>query len=715
MPRVSLRRWCSAITLLAILQGCSDQGPGGTPDAARLVGDTNIFGLAVGGVLDLRLECLDRRGRVLRGTPAAWVVNNPLQFEERPGRVALDFTSGRARIRGVSEGPVFLAGGCLEAPELRYQASSGHFYGSPLIRHVRVGVLGSSDTAWILDGADDTLHLRAPSVEDSLSGVTQLLTARDAIGTPRALNPAEFNWNSDDTTVARVGADGFVRAQGPGITTLRIQRRSRTLTRPVRVESVAPSPAYDITLVDAHWTQGAQDEAQRIPIVRNGRAAAVNVLAHATNNAAASAVTLQVWNAEGQSVWTHRVPLTPTVDGAPSLAAPSAQILVPRPVVRVAASWRVTLDRVSDADPAFADANAGNDSWPRTGTLPLVAVTAPTLRLRLVPLRLAGNGDYVVPLTPEMGVFYDSTARIRLPLGEVVISIEPPLRVQTRMATAAELAIDPNADAELWSEALDAVDSRRLASGAKRSDYWVGVLPKPSAESSTRWGGMAYLPASARDDGPMSRSMLVRGHDWYASPVSASGTLSHELGHSFGLRHAPCGTAGGPDPAYPVVGGGVGSWVHWVSAWEHGTATRAELIAPTVGDFMGYCPSNYVGPYHYRAMLAWRATADEVFATAAVSTRVLAVRGSLSERGITVRRPAVMDAEPVDAPGSDVTVEVLAADGRVLARGRARTGQLSDGTAIPFVAQLPISPSIEAAMARVRVTRGAMRAESVLR
>jgi len=482
------------------------------------------------------------------------------------------------------------------------------------------------------------------------------------------------------------------------------------------VDSVVPSGRWDIALIDAHWTQGAQDEANRIPIVRNGRAAAVNVLAHATPNAPASSVTLHVWNAAGQSVWSQRVPLAPAMNEAPSFAAPSAQILVPRPVVLVAASWRLTLERNTDTDETFTDANANNDRWPRTGALPLAATTAPPLRLRLVPIRLAGNDNYLVPITPDLHVRYDSIARIRLPIGQVTITVEPPLTLQSRMRTAAELTADRSADAELWSEGIEAVDARRLASGAGRSDYWLGVLPKPTPESSTRWAGVGYVPSNARDVGPMSRSMLARGHDWYpSSPFAAGGTVAHELGHNFGLRHAPCGNPSFLDPSYPVADGGVGNWVHWVSTWEHGSATRAATIAASAGDLMSYCSGGFIGPFHTRAILAWRMMADEAFAMAPSATRVVSVRGSLTERRIMVRTPEFMDAEPIDVAAGGILVEVLGHDGRVLLRGRARTGQLSEGSAIPFVAQLPIGSLRESDIARVRVTQGTRRSEAALR
>ena len=43
-------------------------------------------------------------------------------------------------------------------------------------------------------------------------------------------------------------------------------------------------------------------------------------------------------------------------------------------------------------------------------------------------------------------------------------------------------------------------------------------------------------------------AQALRGHTY-------SQTLAHEMGHLFGLQHAPAGNASGPDPDYPRPGG----------------------------------------------------------------------------------------------------------------------------------------------------------------
>lgn len=698
------------------LVGCSDNGPLFEVDSIRFLDGPTVT-LEVGQSLELGVECLDQLGRVIKGHRVTWAV--PYRYASSPpvpahGRVVLDRRSNRARVRAIGAGTLELAAACLSQREFdsiwwgsSTPGSGIHYPG--LWGIYRVTVTDEADPGWALDAPTDTLRLRAPTVEDSTSGVTALLTVRDNGPLLLARDPVDFAWSIDDNSVATVTSDGLVRAVGAGDALLRVQSGSQQVELPIRVAAELGA-GWDIGIVDAHWTQGAQDAQQRVPMVSNGRAAAVNVLAFATPGAAPSDVVLEVWDAQSNRIWTDRVALNPDTAAAPTFATPSAQFLVPRTVLRSATRWRVVRD--SSGGP---DALAANDAWPRSGSRALSSFTAPPLDLRLVPLRLAGNDNAITPLTDADRVWYDSIARIRLPLGEVNVRIEAPLTVQRAMSTRDQRSASPGIDAGLFEEYLDAVDARRLASGSSgREAYWLGVIPRFSPDAGTPWGGMAYIPSSASETGPMARSMVALSHEWYTSPVSAGGTVSHELGHAMGLRHAPCGSAAWPDPAYPVPDGAVGNWVHWVSAWEHGTQTSAPTIAPTTGDFMGYCGSGFVGPYHMRALIEWRAMSGAALQLPSMPQRVAVVRGMQHGDRIEIYPITSRDADPAEGSGAGPLVELLAPDGRVLRRVRARSGQLSDGSGVPFVAYLPIDLDAAEPGLRIRVSDGALSAESPL-
>jgi hypothetical protein len=168
------------------------------------------------------------------------------------------------------------------------------------------------------------------------------------------------------------------------------------------------------------------------------------------------------------------------------------------------------------------------------------------------------------------------------------------VEVTVRETTPWNQYIGPDGDG--WQEVGYRVFGFRNQDNAPDDVYYYGIF-NPAASINQYCGGGCLLGVTLLNDMPPAtgsvelRLALGVGFDGYAAD-----TMAHEIGHSHGREHAPCGNPGGPDPQYPHDGGKIG-------IWGLDTATL-ELVDPSdYTDIMGYCPKQWVSDYTYKAFL----------------------------------------------------------------------------------------------------------------
>ena len=255
----------------------------------------------------------------------------------------------------------------------------------------------------------------------------------------------------------------------------------------------------------------------------------------------------------------------------------SANVEVPGDVLRPGVEMVVEVDPGGVLDPGLGVPAR----IPATGRTALEVYELPSFDVTVVPFLWETDPDSSIldvtrGMTPDDSLF-EETRRL-LPVGAMSVTVHEPVWSSSNSAFA------------LLHE-TEAI--RTLENGG---GYWMGTIP-----AATGAAGVALVPG---------RSQLS---------VPSSGVIAHEFGHNMHLWHAPCGGAGGPDPAYPDRQGRVGAW-----GWDR---RSGRLVPPVRRDLMGYCGPGWIGDYHFARSFRWRMHDEAgVAAFQGPPTRVLHVR-----------------------------------------------------------------------------------------
>lgn len=277
---------------------------------------------------------------------------------------------------------------------------------------------------------------------------------------------------------------------------------------------------------------------------------------------------------------------TKPIEGQAVLAAESSDgdlattinIDVPGESITVGATYRVELRQNSGAS-----APSGMIKYPASGAEALdVQSAGQTLKVVLVPVQYDADGSSRLPdTTPEQVQLYKDWFYGFYPIPAVEITVREPM--------AWPYSISPNGSG--WEDLLIAVGDLRAEDAAASDVYYYGLFQAAASEGQFCSGGCVLGLANLTGPG---ESYLQAGIGLGYTGSTHTDTAVHEIGHTHGRQHSPCGGAAGADPAYPHPDAALGTWGY--------DLVSKKLIDPEVGkDVMGYCLPMWTSDYTYKA------------------------------------------------------------------------------------------------------------------
>jgi len=223
--------------------------------------------------------------------------------------------------------------------------------------------------------------------------------------------------------------------------------------------------------------------------------------------------------------------------------------------------------------------DVNNARYPASNADSLDAEAAPgQFRIVIVPVRYLADGSNRTPTTDG-----ETVARFRermygmFPLTDLDVSIrQAPLDFENVIG----------ADGQGWSDLLNECLSLRANDGAASNTYYYcAVRPSDDPVDFCARGcvaGLGPVPSASDTFNRAAIGLL------YENGVD---TFVHEIGHTLGLSHAPCGGVSGADSDFPYSSGGIG-----VRGFD---IASQQLLDTQHRDVMGYCGPVWISDYNY--------------------------------------------------------------------------------------------------------------------
>ncbi len=373
-----------------------------------------------------------------------------------------------------------------------------------------------------------------------------------------------------------------------------------------RVPKTRIAPCIEGDPPAAYLTQAVQSREFPVPLVAGERALMrVFVTADRATDEGIPLVRARFYH-DGREVHAEDIPAKldpiPTEVDEKSLSR-SANAEIPGHILQPGLEMVIEIDPYGTLDPALGVARR----IPAEGRVAVDVRAMPLLDLTLIPFVWSETHDSAIvnvvgamAANPEDHEMLRDT-RTLLPIGDLgVTAHEPVLSENNNMFTLL-------------------AQTRTIRAMEGGTGHYLGMMASPV----TGGGGWADQP------GRVSVS------------VADARVIAHELGHNMSLYHAPCGSAGGPDPSYPNANGSIG-------VWGYDFRDGGRLVRPLTPDLMSYCTPVWIGDYGFTNALRYRlfdeGTPASAADTAATTKSLLLWGGVGADEGLYLEPAFVVEA-----------------------------------------------------------------------
>lgn len=334
---------------------------------------------------------------------------------------------------------------------------------------------------------------------------------------------------------------------------------------------------YQAVGIPLMWN--GSEVATRIAPIIAGKDAMLRV--HVSPRAGFQARTVTAWlelHGSGGLLATYPASLQVTGASDDKKLATTFNFDIPGALMTADLRYRVLLREASPH--ADFPGTAASATWPGVGVMQLNPQSSfGNLKITLIPYRY--NGRLPDTTEKQLQAYRDKFASYPVP--GIEISIHEPIDHSGTF----------NAQGTGWNQLLTKTCNLRNNERPAKNDYYYGII-SPTADFATFCGsgcvaGLANLATNPSDN--YSRCGIGLG---FTGSI-ATETAVHEIGHTLGREHAPCGNPATTDKFFPHANGGIG-----VRGYD---LPRKALREPTTyKDFMGYCSPVWISDYTYNAL-----------------------------------------------------------------------------------------------------------------